>query len=54
MSNRPTKFPTAWPTDQRSTLNNNTGRWVIYHSQREPMVWTGTKWEPYFKTEKTA
>lgn len=42
---RPTKFPTAWPTDKLSHMTNSAWGWIIAHPARNPHIWNGEKWE---------
>lgn len=44
MESRPSRFPSAWPTDGRSKLHNSDKGWRLTHPDRTPMIYTGEKW----------
>lgn len=44
MENKPNQFPTAWPTDGRSTLRNSDKGWRLSHPQRDPHIYREGRW----------
>lgn len=44
MDSRPSKFPSAWPTDGRSKLHNSDKGWRLTHPDRTPMLFKDGAW----------
>ena len=57
MSERPSQFPDAWPTDGRSRIANMLGvGWILTHLERHPQHWEDgkKKWTPIECSEREA